>query len=97
MRDTFYNLICNDRNNKTQRISIGITKHFSKPREKLNDKDLVDPITDVIYRKDQCQFQLIKEFLMKIKMINAFYMQLQYLLIMKKFIESTEIEYLKIY
>ena len=63
----------------------------------LNDKDLVDPITDVIYRKDQCQFQLIKEFLMKIKMINAFYMQLQYLLIMKKFIESTEIEYLKIY
>ena len=38
MCDTLYNLIRNNRNNTTQRISIRITKHFSKPREVLNDK-----------------------------------------------------------
>ena len=51
MCDTLYNLIRNNRNNTTQRISIRITKHFSKPREVLNDKDLVDPISGIIYRK----------------------------------------------
>ena len=51
MRSTLYNLIRNNRNNATQRISIGIAKHFSKPKEVLNDKDLVDPISGVIYRK----------------------------------------------
>ena len=51
MRDTLYNLIRITRNNTIQRISIGITEHFSKPREVLNDKDLVDPISGVIYRK----------------------------------------------
>ena len=30
MRDTLYNLIRNNRNNTTQKISIGITEHFSK-------------------------------------------------------------------
>ena len=48
MCDTLYNLIRNNRNNTTQRISIGISEHFSKPKEVLNDKD---PITGVIYRK----------------------------------------------
>ena len=43
LRDTFYNLIRNNRNNTTQKISIGITEHFSKPREVINDRDLVDP------------------------------------------------------
>ena len=51
MCDTLYNLIRNNRNNTTQRISIGISEHFSKPKEVLNDKDLIDPITGVIYRK----------------------------------------------
>ena len=51
MCDALYNLIRNNRNNTTQRISIRITKHFSKPREVLNDKDLVDPISGIIYRK----------------------------------------------
>ena len=43
LRDTFCNLIRNNRNNTTQKISIGITEHFSKPREVINDRDLVDP------------------------------------------------------
>ena len=43
LRDTFYNLIRNNRNNTTQKISIGITENFSKPREVTNDRDLVDP------------------------------------------------------
>ena len=43
MCDTLYNLIRNNRNNATQKISIQITEHFSKPKEILNDKDLVDP------------------------------------------------------
>ena len=43
LRDTFYNLIRNNRNNTTQKISIGITENFSKPREVINDRDLVDP------------------------------------------------------
>ena len=50
IRDTFNNLIRNNRNNSAQRISIGITEHFSRPMEVLNDKDLVDPISGVIYR-----------------------------------------------
>ena len=36
MRDTIYNLNRGNRNNKTQRISIGVTEHFSKPKETLN-------------------------------------------------------------
>ena len=51
MRDTLYNLIRNNRNNTNQKISIGITEHFSKPREVLNDRDLVDPSTGIVYRK----------------------------------------------
>ena len=49
--DTLYNSIRNNRNNTTQRIPIGITEHFSKPKEVINDKDLVDPTTGAIYRK----------------------------------------------
>ena len=48
MRDTLYNLIPNNRNNTTKKISIGIMQHFSKPKEILNDEDLVDPLTGVI-------------------------------------------------
>ena len=51
MRDTLYNLILNNRNNTTHIISIGITEQFSKPKEVLNDKNLVDTLTGVIYRK----------------------------------------------
>ena len=35
MRDTLYNLIRNNRNNVTQKISVGIAEHFSKPRKVL--------------------------------------------------------------
>ena len=48
MRDTLYNLIPNNRNNTTKKISIGIMQHFSKPKEILNDEDLVDHLTGVI-------------------------------------------------
>ena len=51
MRKTLYNLIRNNRNNTTQKISIGITEHFSKPKEVLNDKDLVDSVTNIIRKK----------------------------------------------
>ena len=51
MNDTLYNLICNNRNNSTRKISIAITEHFSKPKEILNDRDLVDPVTGVIHKK----------------------------------------------
>ena len=51
MCDTLQNIIRNNRNNTTQKISIGITEHFSKPKEILNDKDLVDPLTGVIHKK----------------------------------------------
>ena len=51
MRNALYNLIRNNRNNETQRMQIGVTKRFSKPEEILSNKDLVDPITGVIYRK----------------------------------------------
>ena len=51
MNDTLYNLICNNRNNSTRKISIAITEHFSKPKEILNDRDLVDPLTGVIHKK----------------------------------------------
>ena len=53
MRDTLYNLIRNNRNNTTQKISIGITEHFSKPKEILNDRELVDPLTGVIHKKSK--------------------------------------------
>ena len=51
MRDTLYNLIRNNRNNTTQKISIGIAEHFFKPKEILNDRELVDPLTGVIHKK----------------------------------------------
>ena len=51
LRDTFYNLIRNNRNNTTQKISIGITENFSKPREVINDRDLVDPWTGITHRR----------------------------------------------
>ena len=51
MCDTLHNLTQDNTNNTTQRISIGISEHFPKPTEVLNDKDLIDPITGVIYRK----------------------------------------------
>ena len=51
-RDPLYNLIRNNRNNTTQKISIWITEHFSKPKEILNDKDLVDPSTGVMHKND---------------------------------------------
>ena len=51
MHDASYNLIRNNRNNTIQIISIRITEHFSKPKEILNDKNLIDPITSVIYGK----------------------------------------------
>ena len=51
MHNTLYNLICNNRNNATQRISIGITERFSKPEEVLNDRDLVDPVTRIAHRR----------------------------------------------
>ena len=51
MRNTLYNLIRNNKNNTTQNISIVITDHFSKPKEVLNVKDLVDPVTSIIHKK----------------------------------------------
>ena len=50
MRDTLYNLILNNKSNTTKIISVVITEHFSNPKEVLNDKNLIDPITGVIYR-----------------------------------------------
>ena len=51
MRNALYNLIRNNRNNETQRMQIGVPERFSRPEEILSNKDLVDPITGVIYRK----------------------------------------------
>ena len=51
LQNTLYNIIRNNRNNTTQKISIGITENFSKPKEILNDKDLVDPVTGIIHKK----------------------------------------------
>ena len=51
MRDTLYNLVRNNRNNTTQKISIGITEHFSKSKEVLNDRDLVNPVTGITHRR----------------------------------------------
>ena len=51
MRNKLYNLIRDNRNNATQRISIGITEKLSKPKEVLNDRDLVDPGTGIVYRR----------------------------------------------
>ena len=45
MRDTLYKLTRNNRNNTTKIISIVITGQISKPKEVLNDKKLIDPIT----------------------------------------------------
>ena len=33
------------------RISIAITPHFSKPREVLDDRDLVAPATAVMHKR----------------------------------------------
>ena len=51
MHNMLYNLIRNNRNNTTQKISIGITEHISKPREVLNDRDLVDSSTGITHRR----------------------------------------------
>ena len=51
MRNKLYNLIRDNRNNATQTISIGITEKLSKPKEVLNDRDLVDPVTGIVYRR----------------------------------------------
>ena len=64
MHDTLYNLIRNNRNNTTQKIFIGITEHFSKPKDVLNNEDLVDPVTGIIHKKVQFQFQLMKGLMM---------------------------------
>ena len=50
MCNTLCNFIRNNRNNTTQKISIGITEHFSKPKEVLNDEDLVDLVTSIIHK-----------------------------------------------
>lgn len=50
MRDTICNLIGGNRNNKTQRISIAVTEHFSKPKETLNEKPVFDPSTGITHK-----------------------------------------------
>ena len=50
MRNALYNLIRNNRNNRTQKKQIGVTERFSKPEEVLNDRDLVDPVTGIVHR-----------------------------------------------
>ena len=62
MRNTLYKLIHNNRNNTTQKISIGITEHFSKPEEILIAKDLVDLLTGI--KEAPFQFLLMKGFMM---------------------------------
>ena len=57
MHNPLYNLIRDNRNNTTQRISIEITPHFSKPREVLTDRDLVDRGTAVIHKRGTISFQ----------------------------------------
>ena len=64
MRNTLYKLIPNNRNNATQKISIRITEHFSKPKEVLNDRDLVDPVSGIIQKQVQFQFLLMKRLMM---------------------------------
>ena len=49
--DTLYNLIHKNRNNSTQKILIGVTEHFSKPKEILNNKYLVSPLTSIILKR----------------------------------------------
>ena len=51
MRNTLYNVIHNNRNNATQNISIGVVKIFSRPKEVLNDRDLIDPVTGIVHRR----------------------------------------------
>ena len=51
MRSTLYNIIRDNRNNATQRISIGVVKIFSRPKEVLNDRDLIDPVTGIVHRR----------------------------------------------
>ena len=48
---TLYNLICNNRNNTTQKIQISVAERFSKPEEVLNNRDLFDPVTAIIHKK----------------------------------------------
>ena len=62
MRNTLHKLIHNNRNNTTQKISIGITEHFSKPEEILIAKDLVDLLTGI--EEAPFQFLLMKGFMM---------------------------------
>ena len=51
MRNTLYNLIKNNRNNRThKKKQIGVTERFSKPEQVLNDGDLVDPVTGIVHR-----------------------------------------------
>ena len=56
MRNTLYNLIRDNRNNATQRISIGITKGFSKQEEVLTDRDSVHSVTGMVYRRGTILF-----------------------------------------
>ena len=63
MRDALYNLIPSNRNNTTQKRSAGITEHFSKPKEVLNDKHLVDPLTGLIHKKGTISILLMKGFM----------------------------------
>ena len=51
IHNTLYNLIRNNKINTTQKISVEITEHFPKPKEVHNDKDLVDPVTGITYKK----------------------------------------------
>ena len=50
IRNMLYNLIRNNRNNTTEKVSIGIIEQFFKPREVLNDRDLLDPSTGITHR-----------------------------------------------
>ena len=51
MCNTLYNLIRDNENNATERISVGYTENFSKPKEVLNDRDLVDPAKGIVHRR----------------------------------------------
>ena len=51
LHDTFYNLIHNNRDNTIQEITIRIPEHLSKPREVINDRDLVDLSTGITHRR----------------------------------------------
>ena len=51
MCNTLYNLIRDNGNNATERIFVGITENFSKPKEVLDDRDLVDPAKGIVHRR----------------------------------------------